>query len=150
MPPARSVAMHSETGSRYSMFHDLRLGSVNVRAESTAAGLSALRYPMTANLASTQDRRQELRDLLIRRRRGELVDGVVAVDRDGLLPLSWQQRGLWFLHQWAYSAGLASDSAGSVAYLAHVIGFAVGVLAGLAIRVAGPSPPGPARPAAAR
>ncbi|HST48442.1 condensation domain-containing protein [Jatrophihabitans sp.] len=55
---------------------------------------------MTADLASTQDRRQELRDLLIRRRRAELAGGVVAVGRDGLLPLSWQQLGLWFLYQW--------------------------------------------------
>ena len=55
---------------------------------------------MTANLNSTRDRRQELRDLLIRRRRAELVGGVVPVGRDGLLPLSWQQSGLWFLYQW--------------------------------------------------
>jgi len=43
---------------------------------------------VTAHLASTPDRRQELRELLIRRRRAELVGGVVAVGRDGLLPLS--------------------------------------------------------------
>ncbi|HEX8095701.1 hypothetical protein, partial [Jatrophihabitans sp.] len=57
---------------------------------------------MTATPTSTQDRRQELRELLIRRRRAELVGGggVVAVGRDGLLPLSWQQLGLWFLYQW--------------------------------------------------
>ncbi|MFL6161541.1 MAG: condensation domain-containing protein [Jatrophihabitantaceae bacterium] len=55
---------------------------------------------MTANLTSTQERRQELRDLLIHRRRAELVGAVVPVGRDGLLPLSWQQLGLWFLYQW--------------------------------------------------
>ena len=38
--------------------------------------------------------------MLIRRRLVELAGGVVAVGRDGLLPLSWQQLGLWFLYQW--------------------------------------------------
>jgi membrane associated rhomboid family serine protease len=64
---------------------------------------------------------------------------------------AWLVLGLWFLLQWAYSTGLASDSAGSVAYLAHVIGFLVGVLTGLVIRAASPSPPSPpARPAGLR
>ena len=43
---------------------------------------------------------------------------------------AWLVLGLWFVLQWAYSSGLASDGAGSVAYLAHVIGFLVGVLTG--------------------
>jgi thioesterase domain-containing protein/aryl carrier-like protein len=55
---------------------------------------------MTTELTATRDRRQELRELLIRRRRAELVGAVVPVGRDGLLPLSWQQLGLWFLYQW--------------------------------------------------
>jgi membrane associated rhomboid family serine protease len=56
---------------------------------------------------------------------------------------AWLVLGLWFLLQWAYSTGLASDGAGSVAYLAHVIGFLAGVLTGLVIRAASPSPPLP-------
>jgi membrane associated rhomboid family serine protease len=61
---------------------------------------------------------------------------------------AWLVLGLWFLLQWAYSTGLVSDSAGSVAYLAHVIGFVVGVLGGFVIRAVSPSPP--ARPAVPR
>jgi membrane associated rhomboid family serine protease len=41
--------------------------------------------------------------------------------------------GLWFVLQWAYSAGISTEDAGSVAYLAHVFGF----LAGLVMRAAG-------------
>jgi membrane associated rhomboid family serine protease len=59
---------------------------------------------------------------------------------------AWLVLGLWFLLQWAYSTGLASDGAGSVAYLAHVIGFLAGVLTGLVIRAASPQPAGPAGP----
>jgi len=57
---------------------------------------------MTATSTPASDPRQALRDLLIRRRRAELVGGggVVPVGRDGLLPLSWQQLGLWFLYEW--------------------------------------------------
>jgi thioesterase domain-containing protein/aryl carrier-like protein len=56
---------------------------------------------MTTVPTSPAERRQALRELLIRRRRAELVGGgVVPVGRDGLLPLSWQQLGLWFLYQW--------------------------------------------------
>src|SRR5262245_27359008 len=56
---------------------------------------------------------------------------------------AWLVLGLWFLLQWAYSTGFASSTAGSVAYLAHVIGFVAGVLTGLVIRAASPSPPLP-------
>jgi membrane associated rhomboid family serine protease len=49
---------------------------------------------------------------------------------------AWLVLGLWFLLQWAYTAGFAVSSAGSVAYLAHVFGFLVGVLVGLAVRPA--------------
>jgi membrane associated rhomboid family serine protease len=51
------------------------------------------------------------------------------------LPLpAWLVLGLWFLLQWAYATGHAVTSAGSVAYLAHVFGFVVGVLVGLLAR----------------
>jgi len=43
---------------------------------------------------------RELRERLIRQRLAEPADGVLPVGRDGLLPLSWQQLGLWFLYQW--------------------------------------------------
>lgn len=42
---------------------------------------------------------------------------------------AWFVLGLWFLVQWLYSAGYAVSEAGAVAYLAHVLGFVVGVLA---------------------
>jgi membrane associated rhomboid family serine protease len=41
---------------------------------------------------------------------------------------AWLVLGLWFALQWAYSAGYAVEGAGSVAYLAHVVGFVVGFL----------------------
>jgi membrane associated rhomboid family serine protease len=63
---------------------------------------------------------------------------------------AWLVLGLWFLLQWAYSTGLASDGAGSVAYLAHVIGFLAGVLTGLVIRAASPQPAGPVGPGGLR
>ena len=69
------------------------------------------------------------------------------------LPLripAWFVLGLWFLLQWAYSAGLAAPGSGTVAYLAHVFGFLAGALVGLAMRAAG-SQSGPAsRPPRAR
>jgi membrane associated rhomboid family serine protease len=61
------------------------------------------------------------------------------------LPLripAWLVLGLWFLLQWAYSAGLTTGGAGSVAYLAHVFGFLAGVLVGLVMRAAGQRGPG--------
>lgn len=42
----------------------------------------------------------ELRERLLRRRQDKAAAGVVPVDRGGLLPLSWQQSGQWFLYQW--------------------------------------------------
>jgi len=42
---------------------------------------------------------------------------------------AWLVLGVWFALQWVYSAGYAVSEAGSVAYLAHVLGFLVGVLA---------------------
>lgn len=59
------------------------------------------------------------------------------------LPLpAWLVLGLWFLLQWFYSVGIAVSGAGSVAYLAHVVGFAVGVLLALPLRRRTQPPPG--------
>ena len=58
---------------------------------------------------------------------------------------AWIVLGLWFVLQWAYSAGIATAGAGSVAYLAHVFGFLAGALVGLAIRAAGTGPGGVSR-----
>jgi membrane associated rhomboid family serine protease len=52
----------------------------------------------------------------------------------------WLVLGLWFVIQWVYSVGFAVSEAGSVAYLAHVIGFVVGYLIARPFRV-------PAQPA---
>ena len=61
---------------------------------------------------------------------------------------AWLVLGLWFGLQWAYSAGIATPGAGSVAYLAHVFGFLFGAVVGLAMRAFGPpsaAPPPPRR-----
>ncbi len=55
---------------------------------------------------------------------------------------AWLVLGLWFVLQWAYSAGYAAAGAGSVAYLAHVFGFVTGALIGLVVRAASPPSPG--------
>lgn len=47
---------------------------------------------------------------------------------------AWLVLGLWFLLQWVYTAGYAVSQAGSVAYLAHVLGFVAGALVGLLVR----------------
>jgi rhomboid family protein len=59
------------------------------------------------------------------------------------LPIpAWLVLGLWFVLQWVYSAGYVSTGAGSVAYLAHVIGFIAGGVIGLILRASGgPQPP---------
>lgn len=49
---------------------------------------------------------------------------------------AWLVLGLWFLLQWVYTAGYAISQAGSVAYLAHVLGFLAGVLVALLMRAA--------------
>jgi membrane associated rhomboid family serine protease len=41
---------------------------------------------------------------------------------------AWIVLGLWFVLQWVYTAGYAVSDAGSVAYLAHVVGFIVGAV----------------------
>jgi rhomboid family protein len=57
---------------------------------------------------------------------------------------AWFVLGLWFVLQWAYSAGYASAGAGSVAYVAHIFGFIAGVVIGLILRATGPPQPRPA------
>jgi membrane associated rhomboid family serine protease len=59
---------------------------------------------------------------------------------------AWLVLGLWFVLQWAYSAGYLASGAGSVAYLAHVFGFLAGVVVGLLVRAASPPPQYPAHP----
>lgn len=59
---------------------------------------------------------------------------------------AWLVLGLWFVLQWAYSAGYATAGAGSVAYLAHVFGFVSGAIIGFLVRAASP----PRRPVAPR
>jgi membrane associated rhomboid family serine protease len=62
-----------------------------------------------------------------------------------LIPLrlpAWLVLGLWFVLQWVYASGSAVSSTGDVAYLAHVVGFAFGILVGLlARRAQGPGQP---------
>jgi membrane associated rhomboid family serine protease len=64
---------------------------------------------------------------------------------------AWLVLGTWFVIQWLYSAGYAVSGGGSVAYLAHVLGFVVGALVALpaarrgrrpAYRRRRPMPPG--------
>jgi membrane associated rhomboid family serine protease len=47
---------------------------------------------------------------------------------------AWLVLGLWFLLQWVYTAGYAVSPAGSVAYLAHVLGFLAGALVAVLMR----------------
>lgn len=53
---------------------------------------------------------------------------------------AWFVIGLWFVLQWVYATGYAVSGAGSVAYLAHVVGFTVGVLLTLALPGLRPPP----------
>jgi membrane associated rhomboid family serine protease len=59
---------------------------------------------------------------------------------------AWLVLGLWFVLQWAYSAGYAASGAGSVAYVAHVFGFLAGAIIGLFVRAASPPPQYPVHP----
>jgi membrane associated rhomboid family serine protease len=60
---------------------------------------------------------------------------------------AWFVLGLWFVLQWFYSAGHAMSGEGTVAYLAHVIGFLTGMLIALVVRTAkGGRYEGPRRP----
>jgi membrane associated rhomboid family serine protease len=47
---------------------------------------------------------------------------------------AWLVLGMWFVLQWVYSVGVAVSEGGSVAYLAHVIGFVAGLLLALPLR----------------
>jgi membrane associated rhomboid family serine protease len=51
---------------------------------------------------------------------------------------AWLVLGAWFVLQWVYASGVAVSSAGSVGYLAHVVGFVVGVLIALPVRMRQP------------
>ncbi len=44
---------------------------------------------------------------------------------------AWLVLGLWFVLQWIYTAGYAVSSAGSVAYVAHVLDFVLGAVVAL-------------------
>ena len=46
----------------------------------------------------------------------------------------WFVLGLWFVIQWIYSIGFAVSDAGSVAYVAHVLGFVTGLVIALPFR----------------
>lgn len=63
------------------------------------------------------------------------------------LPLrlpAWLVLGTWFVLQWIYSSGYAISEAGSVAYLAHILGFLFGALIALPVRLqASKHPPQP-------
>jgi len=54
---------------------------------------------------------------------------------------AWLVLGMWFVLQWVYSAGYAMSEAGSVAYLAHVIGFGIGALIAIPVRLMSRPPP---------
>ena len=54
---------------------------------------------------------------------------------------AWVVLGMWFVLQGIYSAGYAVSEGGSVAYLAHVLGFLVGVLLALPLRRPRPATP---------
>jgi membrane associated rhomboid family serine protease len=51
---------------------------------------------------------------------------------------AWLVLGAWFALQWVYASGVAVSSAGSVGYLAHVVGFVVGALIALPVRLRHP------------
>ncbi|MFJ6214765.1 rhomboid family intramembrane serine protease [Streptomyces sp. NPDC092296] len=59
---------------------------------------------------------------------------------------AWVVLGLWFVLQAFYSAGYGVSGAGTVAYAAHVVGFAVGALLALPLRAGTVQPPQPPRP----
>jgi len=54
---------------------------------------------------------------------------------------AWIVLGLWFVLQWLYSVGAGVSQAGSVAYLAHVVGFLLGALLALPLRGRSRTPP---------
>lgn len=58
---------------------------------------------------------------------------------------AWVVLGLWFVLQGFYSAGYGVSGTGTVAYLAHVVGFVVGALLVLPLRAGTPPVPEPVR-----
>ena len=61
---------------------------------------------------------------------------------------AWVVLGSWFVLQWLYYQGTATAEGAGVAYLAHIVGFAAGVvlvilLGGLRMRRPPPPPPAP-------
>jgi membrane associated rhomboid family serine protease len=56
---------------------------------------------------------------------------------------AWVVLGLWFVLQAFYAGGYGVMGGGTVAYLAHVVGFAVGALLVLPLRSSTPQPPEP-------
>ena len=64
------------------------------------------------------------------------------------LPLrlpAWLVLGFWFVLQAVYSSGAGVSGAGTVAYLAHVVGFVAGMLLALPLKPGTPPPPEPRR-----
>ncbi|MFG2511205.1 rhomboid family intramembrane serine protease [Streptomyces sp. NPDC048584] len=62
------------------------------------------------------------------------------------LPLrlpAWMVLGLWFVLQAVYSSGQGVADAGTVAYVAHVVGFVAGMLLAWPLRPGTPPPPEP-------
>jgi membrane associated rhomboid family serine protease len=62
------------------------------------------------------------------------------------LPLrlpAWTVLGSWFVLQAVYSSGAGVSEAGTVAYIAHVVGFVVGMLLAWPLRPGTPPPPEP-------
>jgi rhomboid family protein len=59
---------------------------------------------------------------------------------------AWLVLGFWFVLQWFYSSGLGVSEGGSVAYVAHVIGFVVGGLLAWPLRRRRPKGPEPGWP----
>jgi len=62
------------------------------------------------------------------------------------LPLrlpAWMVLGLWFVLQAVYSSGQGVTDAGTVAYVAHVVGFVAGMLLAWPLRPGTPPPPEP-------
>jgi membrane associated rhomboid family serine protease len=52
---------------------------------------------------------------------------------------AWLVLGSWFLLQYIYAAGAGVGQGAGVAYVAHVVGFIVGMLVGYAVRVSSPA-----------